>query len=101
MWYNTTKEANKTALDARAKSQEEFIWMWFTLNSCIEATPFEVHRKCGLNSPITSIRRAITNLTKEGKLVKTDRKVIEKYGVSNYTWTVNPQQRQLDQLSLF
>ena len=38
------------------------------------------------NTPITSIRRAISDLTKDGYLVKTDRKVMGNWGRLTYTW---------------
>ena len=40
------------------------------------------------NVPVTSIRRAITNLTAAGYLEKTDRQIIERWGKSNYMWKI-------------
>ena len=39
-----------------------------------------------LNTPITSIRRAISDLAKEGYLLKTDKKVMGNWGRLTYTW---------------
>ena len=54
-------------------------------------TPFEVHffyvQKYP-NCPITSIRRAMTNLTDQNKLTKTTDKKIEVYGKPNYKWAL-------------
>lgn len=36
--------------------------------------------------PITSVRRAISDLTRDGKLVKTDKQVIGIYGRKEYVW---------------
>ena len=36
--------------------------------------------------PITSVRRAMTDLTTEGKLIKTDKKRKGGYGADNYLW---------------
>ncbi len=36
--------------------------------------------------PITSVRRAISDLTRDGKLVKTDKQVIGMYGRKEYVW---------------
>lgn len=52
-------------------------------------TPFDVLKelsKRGYNYPITSVRRAITNLTKEGKLVKTEVQKKGMYNAPNNTW---------------
>ena len=39
--------------------------------------------------PITSIRRAITTLTKRGYLIKSDEMKKGLYGVSEYVWRLN------------
>ena len=54
-------------------------------------TPFEVHFfyiQQYPNCPVTSIRRAMTNLTELGKLFKTTDKKIEFYGKPNYKWQI-------------
>ncbi len=68
-----------------AKTQEEKILDFFRRNRTAH-TPFHVQRKLMPNVPITSIRRAITNLTKQGYLRKTRLQVEEVYGTVNYTW---------------
>ena len=85
-WHNTTDEKQLDQLEARAGKQEDTILMFFKQNYSKSFTPFEVHRKVCRQAPITSIRRAITNLTKEGKLVKTREQTVERYGISNYRW---------------
>lgn len=52
-------------------------------------TPAEVHEvyckhfpKC----PITSIRRSMSNLTRECRLVKTDQQRVGEYGKNTYVW---------------
>lgn len=42
----------------------------------------------GYRFPITSCRRAITNLAKAGKLVKTGRQIKGVYGVVEYVWRI-------------
>ncbi len=88
-WYNTTKEKNKKQLDKKAKTQAETILEWFQKNPKEAATPLEVQEACNPKWLTTSVRRAMTDLTAEGKLVKTDEKVVERYGKSNYRWTLN------------
>lgn len=54
-------------------------------------TPFAVWKiYCAEHEdvPVTSIRRAITNLTGAGYLEKTDRQIIERWGKSNYMWKI-------------
>ena len=52
-----------------------------------------------LNCPITSVRRAMTNLTKAGLLEKTGDKVLGEYGVMVNTWKLAPKEPK--QLGLF
>lgn len=90
-YFNTTNESGTTLKNnvAKAKSQEEQIFEF-----CLECNVF----KNGITSsqifgfidyPITSIRRALTNLTKQGKLIKTNEKRIGMYGRSEYVWKLN------------
>lgn len=45
-------------------------------------------------TPLTSIRRAINVLTKEGKLEKTYNKKLGNFGVPNHTWRLARPQQQ-------
>lgn len=61
-------------------------------------TPFEVsklydglYRPC----PITSIRRAMSDLTRVGFLEKTHEKKEEKYGKSNFKWRIKSTKEDL------
>ena len=49
--------------DARALRQEDALLAWFRLAPGKRFTPSEVHELAGLRCPITSIRRALTNLS--------------------------------------
>jgi len=52
-------------------------------------TPWGVQRILNLNNtPITSIRRAITTLTDLGYLVKTNTMAKGEYGEQNHCWTL-------------
>lgn len=68
-----------------ARSQEEEILEVFELRPYECLTPFEVQDLTGIEC-INSVRRSMTNLSKRGKLVKTDVKKVGKYGTPNYTW---------------
>jgi hypothetical protein len=68
--------------------QEERILRIFATHGG-QMTPFDVcnvFNKMYQPIPITSVRRAITNLTKRGKLHKCDRMKKEIYGKPNYYW---------------
>ena len=54
-----------------------------------EFSPSKILQKleaCGRNIPITSVRRAISDLTRNGDLVKTDKQVMGIYGRKEYVW---------------
>ena len=42
----------------------------------------------GRRIPITSVRRAISDLTRNGELVKTDKQVMGIYGRKEYVWRI-------------
>lgn len=85
-WHNTTDERNITELNAKAESQEDKVLTYFRERPTRAFTPFEVQKIVLPNCPITSVRRAITNLTNKGELRKLPYKKTEKYGVSNFQW---------------
>ena len=93
-YHNTTGETG-THLEAFtkvAKSQDEIVLSFFTKNKGIGYSPSYVHEQLiidgliNITTPLTSIRRALTNLTVSGKLVKTTEKVLSKYKRSEYIW---------------
>jgi len=97
-YFNTTNESGTTLKNnvAKAKSQEEEILNLFIFNKMHFINKIYKNYKLGLspsqiglNYPITSIRRALTNLTKQGKLIKTNEKRIGMYGRSEYVWKLN------------
>lgn len=59
---------------------------FFKNNPAGRYTPFEVVMHTGIRAPITSVRRAITNLTSAGYLIKTGYMKIGQYGMPNHTW---------------
>jgi hypothetical protein len=71
-----------------AKKQEVIILNFFMQRKDERFTPFEVQQAVGKDWEITSVRRAITNLTTSGRLIKDDK--IRKPGLkgkSNCTWS--------------
>ena len=98
-YHNTTGLAGEQ-LERRieqAESQEEVVEALFEAHPAARLTPFEVQDIALPNSPITSVRRAITNLTDQGVLRKTDRQKEGPYGDPNYTWTLNREPTLFDQ----
>ena len=91
MYYNTNDEAGNTLRSSRnkTKTQEEIILEFFTNNPNLQLSPFEISDTLELNAPITSIRRAMTNLTLEGKLKKTNVMGVGPYGKHVHTWRLN------------
>ena len=65
--------------------------------------PSQVLKKLNLECPITSVRRALTNLTNEDKIIKTDVKVVGLYGKKEHLWRLKTAQDDIDpdQYSLF
>ena len=86
VYYNTNKESGDTLVKSNnsALKQEDVILNVFLGNS--KLTPEEVLRFSGLNVPLTSIRRAMTNLTNDGKLEKTNTMKKGSYGKMVHTW---------------
>lgn len=87
-YHNTTNSSGQTLLifEEKAQTQEEIILEFFN-NAKSDYTPDEVMRFLNFeNTPITSIRRAITNLTNKGKLIKTNVQRMGAYGKPTYSW---------------
>jgi hypothetical protein len=89
-FYNTVDlpEPQLKIADKNAEKQEDVILNFFRSNATKSFTPFDVQKSCKLlsSTPITSIRRAITNLTLNNRLVKTNELKPGEYGKPNYTW---------------
>ncbi len=90
MYHNTNNETGAVLerSTAKAERQEDVILNLFKRGG--EYTPDEVWRQLylGTHTPLTSVRRAITNLTGLGLLEKTDRQRPGLYGKNVYIWRV-------------
>jgi hypothetical protein len=87
-YYNTTNSKGLELKErrAKAKSQKEVIKRLYS--SYEEGlSPGDVYDLVDRKWPITSIRRAITNLTKEGYLIKTERTASGIYGREEHVWS--------------
>ncbi len=93
-YYNTNKESGEELIksERQARTQEERILEFFeedydSKNVVELFGPSYIHEAVFDHSiPITSVRRAMTNLTNQGKLIKTDIMVIGQYGKKEHTW---------------
>ena len=72
-YYNTTSEKGQElkSSHSKARTQEEKIYSFF-LTYGQPLSPSMVLDKLNLDCPITSVRRAMTNLTENKKITKTD-----------------------------
>lgn len=96
-FHNTNNESGIELGESIVKAirQEELILEYFKLHPQDKFTPFEIQSALGLMAtPITSIRRAITNLTADDKLIKTDKQKVGDYGKKNFCWRLNVLDRQ-------
>lgn len=95
-YYNTVELEQKDIKDRRSRfaNQTSQIMDIFKSNPDQMFTPFDVEYRLLVyhpaGYPITSIRRCITNLTSDGKLIKTDQKRKGKYGDLNFCWKLKP-----------
>jgi hypothetical protein len=87
-YYNTNKLQGEQLLlfEEKTKTQAERIleFMRFTKR---KHTPSQIHQQVfGQSVPITSVRRAMTDLTDDGHLYKTDIMVDGPYGNKEHCW---------------
>lgn len=88
-YFNTSNEEGRILkrYEQQADSQESQILNWFARASGFLYTPSEIRTHVFTNTvPLTSVRRAMTNLTTRRALVKTDQKHRGPYGRREYCW---------------
>jgi hypothetical protein len=90
-FHNTTHESDQLAFDFNEinKAKNKDVLAVFEANPGVSFTPYQVGDIMiakGSKMLQSSIKRAITDLTKQGLLVQTSEKVIERYGRPNYKW---------------
>jgi len=98
MYYNTNNESGEDLRESWTKTanQDELILQFFIDNPNQLFTPDDIHHMCEVcdrHWPITSIRRAISTLTKRGNLTKTDELREGKYGKKTHAWQFATQVR--------
>lgn len=91
-WFNTINFEGEDLKreNAKAAKQEELILSLFKANPDKLLSPSQVHaivgKKYQIYPPITSIRRALTNLTGRLELIKTDEMVPGNYHLPEHCW---------------
>ena len=102
MYYNTTSEKGSRLKRSRTRTrtQEEKIFSFF-LTYGEPLSPSMILDKMNLKCPITSVRRALTDLTKKGKLTKIDELVMGGYGKKEHLWRLKKEDDNNDQYQLF
>ena len=97
MYYNTTNETGtgyKANLE-QANNQNELTLAVFQTYPSESLSANDVwsflidNDSINEQTPLTSIRRAITDLTNQDKLLKTNKKVMGGSGRKTYTWRLN------------
>jgi hypothetical protein len=79
---------------AAAARQEDVVLAFFRVRPDQGFTPPEVLAGTGLKCPLTSIRRALTGLTRSGLLRKhVDDQRPGPFGMKNCTWSLEPGQK--------
>ena len=96
MFHNTTESTQPELGKYREKvqSQEEQILSYMRYYEC-SVSPSQARLSIFLDRcPITSVRRALTNLTDSGDLVKTEKQVKGPYGRPEFQWRLADKYRQ-------
>jgi len=90
-YHNTIPVSDQLCLEfeRKAEKQDDRVLDFFRAHPLRDFTPPEVHVAIGYPGPVSSIRRAITDLTKAGYLYKTGNMRPGEFGVSNNCWRIN------------
>jgi Fe2+ or Zn2+ uptake regulation protein len=100
--YHNSTHARGTELagyEKKARKQDEQVAELFRKHAPFPLSPSRVHRALGGESfgPLTSVRRAVTNLERAGVLEKLDRRMRGPYGRPEHLWRLKrePEQARL------
>lgn len=87
-YYNTTSLTGLVLKDSvkKAESLDKKVLDFFKANPNQQFTPPEVWQHIQTEAPLTSVRRSINTMTKDGHLEKTTNKKQGIYGSPNFTW---------------
>ena len=87
-FFNTTGETGATLATYRAKASAQDRRILAIMEDLGMASPSQVWAAMDKSCPITSVRRAMTNLTSAGMLVKMDHKVMGAFGRPEHVWQI-------------
>ena len=89
-FYNTTNLSGVELYTAqgKAKTQSRVIMGMFRRPEWSRLSPKDIMNLTDDQWPITSVRRTLTNLTKDGLLIKTEDKVTGMYGSPEHVWRI-------------
>ena len=100
-YHNTTHlQGDDLAQEIHNAEKQEAAVLALFRNRNRPMSPSMVHReieKFGKRWPITSVRRAMTNLANEGSLTKTDLQVVGIYSKKEHCWRLPELQGELFQ----
>lgn len=101
-FYNTSEYEGRELREAEAKAatQEDLVLAMFRALPGRLLTPEDVSRTVLHGAPLTSARRAITNLAKRGLLEKTSARLRGAYGRPVHCWRLAEPYRDPVQLAL-
>jgi len=87
-YHNTNKESGEVLLSSeeKAKTQEQVVYEFMEKWYNTEFTAEDISREVIINAPLTSCRRALTNLMNEGKIFKTNNTKDGMYGKKIFTY---------------
>jgi len=93
--HDTTRaRGDLPKLEAAAKTQDEAVAALFKRYYPLSLSPSQAHKALCTKAPITSIRRAINNLTRDGVLEKTDQQSKGPYGMRECRWVLKGEPKQ-------
>lgn len=101
-FYNTIDEEGEVLVKSRedVDKQEDLVLDFFRQHPRDSFIPPEVRDAILPLAPITSVRRAITNLTQDDYLEKTEEQKLGLWGKMNYKWRLARPTKGQGQLTL-
>ena len=100
-FYNTNKESFDEFFESSKQAVKQEVVILKVMQRGEPMSPSMVHDFLDQKWPITSNRRAMTNLTDDGKIIKTQETVKGSYGKKEHLWALPEKPEIFDQANLF
>lgn len=100
-FYNTNKESFDEFFESSKQAVKQEVVILKVMQRGEPMSPSMVYAFLDQKWPITSIRRAMTNLTDDGKIIKTQETVKGIYGKREHLWALPQKPEVFDQANLF